>query len=128
MEEAFDPSQKFLYTTYLDRDISFTSNGTTNLEPLFIASVKSYILLPPAATEIPNFFLGSDYVKGETGFASMEGANEAARNAVNGILKAVGRTDYCQLFQFAWPDGIEWQAARDADCALYDAGYMPIGW
>jgi uncharacterized protein with NAD-binding domain and iron-sulfur cluster len=37
---------------------------------------------------IPNLFLASDYVRTHTDLATMEGANEAARRAVNGLLDA----------------------------------------
>ena len=43
-------------------------------------------------TSIPNLFLASDYVRTYTDLATMEGANEAARRAVNGILDAAGST------------------------------------
>jgi hypothetical protein len=39
---------------------------------------------------IANLFLASDYVQTFTDLATMEGANEAARRAVNGILDASG--------------------------------------
>ena len=42
-------------------------------------------------TAIPNLFLASDYVQTFTDLATMEGANEAARRAVNGILERAGR-------------------------------------
>src|SRR5262249_57329127 len=42
-----------------------------------------------ATTAIPNLFLASDYVRTHTDLATMEGANEAARRAVNGLLDAV---------------------------------------
>ena len=43
---------------------------------------------PDATTRIPNLFLAADYVRTYTDLATMEGANEAARRAVNGILDA----------------------------------------
>ena len=45
---------------------------------------------PDAVTAIPNLFLASDFVRTHTDLATMEGANEAARRAVNGILDATG--------------------------------------
>ena len=66
MNESFAPDQEYLHDVYLDQDIAFTANGTTNREPLFIASVYTYSLLPNATiTEIPNLFLAADYVKGK---------------------------------------------------------------
>lgn len=73
---------------FLDPGIVFGPNGTPihNDEPLLINSVGAYSLRPDAVTKIPNFFLAADYVKCKTDLATMEGANEAARLAVNGIL------------------------------------------
>ena len=55
-------------------------------EPLYIDQENSWHLRPDAHTRIPNFFLASDYVRTNTLLATMEGANEAARRAVNSIL------------------------------------------
>ena len=52
--------------------------------------VNTWALRPDAATRIPNLFLASDYVRTYTDLATMEGANEAARRAVNGLLDATG--------------------------------------
>ena len=66
MNESFAPDQEYLHDVYLDQDISFTANGTTNKEPLFIANVFTYSLQPDAViSEIPNLFLAADYVKGK---------------------------------------------------------------
>src|SRR5439155_1510702 len=63
--------------------------GTTaNEEPLLVNLVDTWRLRPEAVTRIPNLFLASDYVRTNTDLATMEAANEAARRAVNGILKA----------------------------------------
>jgi uncharacterized protein with NAD-binding domain and iron-sulfur cluster len=58
-----------------------------NLEPLFINTVGSYRLRPDTDFGFENFFLASDYVRTYTDLATMEGANEAARRAVNSLLK-----------------------------------------
>ena len=75
-----------------------------NLEPLFINTINSWQARPRARTEITNLFLAADYVRTETDLATMEGANEAARRAVNGILDHMdsnGRR--CRLFSFDEP-------------------------
>lgn len=79
-----------------------------NIEPLFINTVNSWSLRPSAITEIENLFLASDYVKNNTDLATMEGANEAARRAVNGILadleqKKGLKIDRCSIFDFDEP-------------------------
>jgi uncharacterized protein with NAD-binding domain and iron-sulfur cluster len=63
-----------------------------NREPLFINKINSWPKRPKAVTGIDNLFLASDYVRTFTDLATMEGANEAARRAVNGILDREGST------------------------------------
>ena len=58
-----------------------------NSEPLLVNLVDTWALRPEAATAIPNLFLASDYVRTHTDLATMEGANEAARRAVNGVAR-----------------------------------------
>lgn len=73
-----------------------------NAEPLLVNRPGSHPMRPAATTAVPNLFLAGDYVKTETDLASMEGANEAARRAVNGILAEVGsRKPPCELFPFS---------------------------
>ena len=75
-----------------------------NKEPLFINTVNSWAIRPTSATGIGNLFLASDYVKTNTDLATMEGANEAARRAVNAVLKAAGSDrPRCRIFQFDEP-------------------------
>ncbi len=75
---------------YLDRDIKWFKKDGHNIdkEPLLVNTINSWSLRPEAATEIENLFLASDYVRTNTDLATMEGANEAARRAVNGIIDA----------------------------------------
>jgi len=76
---------------FLDPAIQFPNpTGATNLEPLLINTVGSWTDRPDAVTRIPNFFLAADFVRTHTDLATMEGANEAARRAVNGILEVAG--------------------------------------
>ena len=59
---------------------------TINKEPLLINKVNTWVLRPEAFTGVGNLFLASDYVRTNTDLATMEGANEAARRAVNCII------------------------------------------
>jgi uncharacterized protein with NAD-binding domain and iron-sulfur cluster len=85
-----------LHSWFLDPDIDdrdadqdpSTPRMDTNMEPLLVNYVDTWRLRPESATRIPNFFLASDYVRTFTDLATMEGANEAARRAVNGVLRA----------------------------------------
>lgn len=73
-----------------------------NAEPLLISRAGTRELRPEACTPVANLFLAGDFVKTETDLACMEGANEAARRAVNGILDAANsREERCQLWPFS---------------------------
>lgn len=75
-----------------------------NMEPLLVNSVHSWTLRPEARTNIPNLFLASDYVRTNTDLATMEGANEAARRAVNCIIDASGQNaPYCKIWHYQEP-------------------------
>ena len=86
---------------FLDPAIEFPNpTQAANLEPLLVNTAGSWADRPDAVTRIPNLFLASDYVRTHTDLATMEGANEAARRAVNGILEATGSSaPRCEI----WP-------------------------
>lgn len=96
-----------LHYWYLDPDIHpdpLKRHLFDDVEPLLVNLVDSWRLRPSAVTAIPNFFLASDYVQTYTDLATMEGANEAARRAVNGILEASGsNATPCQLWKLHEP-------------------------
>jgi hypothetical protein len=75
---------------FLDPDIVFPNpeEVPANLEPLLINTAGSWAFRPEARTALPNFFLAGDYVRTHTDLATMEGANESARRAVNALLEA----------------------------------------
>ncbi|MFD2611786.1 hydroxysqualene dehydroxylase [Paenibacillus gansuensis] len=81
-----------LHSWFLDDDIQYPNpdGACSNMEPLLVNKVHTWDLRPNAYTQIPNLFLASDYVRTNTDLATMEGANEAARRAVNCILEASG--------------------------------------
>ncbi len=81
-----------LLGSFLDPDIlppNPRTKASVNLEPLLVNTCGSWYLRPEASTAIDNLFLASDYVRTFTDLATMEGANEAARRAVNAILEAL---------------------------------------
>jgi uncharacterized protein with NAD-binding domain and iron-sulfur cluster len=86
---------------FLDPAIEFPNpTQAANLEPLLVNTAGSWADRPDAVTRISNLFLASDYVRTHTDLATMEGANEAARRAVNGILDATGSAaPRCEI----WP-------------------------
>jgi 15-cis-phytoene desaturase len=106
---------------HLDRNVEFTAGQPMhNTTPLLVHPPGSYFDRPGADIGIENLFLASDYVKTNTDLASMEGANEAARRAVNAILDAEGSTkDPCQIFSMADDVGSLVTVAKRLDRDLY---------
>jgi uncharacterized protein with NAD-binding domain and iron-sulfur cluster len=90
---------------FLDPAIEFPNpTRATNAEPLLINTPGSWADRPEAVTRIPNFYLAADFVRTDTDLATMEAANEAARLAVNGILKRTGsNAPPCQVWTFPEP-------------------------
>lgn len=83
--------ERILHSWFLDPAI--TGSGTSksrNDEPLLVNTAGSWKLRPPAATAIDNLFLAADYVRNNVNLATMEGANQAARAAVNALLHRSG--------------------------------------
>ncbi|MBV8967390.1 MAG: FAD-dependent oxidoreductase [Mycobacteriaceae bacterium] len=108
---------------FLDPAIKFPSRRkVTNGEPLLVNTAGSWTNRPPAVTAIPNLFLAADFVQTYTDLVTMEGANEAARRAVNGILKAAGSHETpcdvwkmhepCVLAPFRMLDEARWRLGR----------------
>jgi uncharacterized protein with NAD-binding domain and iron-sulfur cluster len=79
---------ELVHSFHLDADLDYAA-GTppTNRSRLLVHPPGSWAIRPEAATEIPNLVLAGDYVRTHTDLASMEGACEAARRAVNVILQ-----------------------------------------
>ena len=92
-----------------------------DVEPLLVNNANTWRLRPDAATAIPNFALASDYVRTHTDLATMEGANEAARRAVNAILDRSGsQAARCQIWNLHEPEALA--PLRAYDRARYAAG------
>jgi uncharacterized protein with NAD-binding domain and iron-sulfur cluster len=91
---------------FLDPDIQFVNpTEATNLEPLLINTAGSWADRPDAMTRIPNLFLAADFVRTYTDLATMEGANEAARRAVNAILAATNsKARPCRIWKLHEPE------------------------
>lgn len=92
---------------YVDRDIKWdrVKQQNTDEEPLLVNKVNTWVLRPESYCAIPNLFFASDYVRTNTDLATMEGANEAARRAVNSLLQADGSSKpECKV----WPMEEPW--------------------
>jgi len=112
-----------IVTWYLDRDIVFDKPyKTTNAEPLLVNKVNTWSLRPESYTGISNFFLASDYVRTYTDLATMEGANEAARRAVNAIIETSGSNKpLCEIWKLHEPDVLDvyrWHDKKRFDTGL----------
>ena len=110
---------------FLDPSIVYPNpNEASNLEPLLINTAGSWGDRPEATTAVGNLFLASDYVRTHTDLATMEGANEAARRAVNGILSAVGSDEpRCGVWPLKEP--AMFAPARAFDRVLFELGRPP---
>jgi uncharacterized protein with NAD-binding domain and iron-sulfur cluster len=110
---------------FLDPSIVYPNpNQASNLEPLLINTAGSWQDRPEAVTSIDNLFLAADYVRTHTDLATMEGANEAARRAVNGILEASGSSaPRCRVWRLEEP--AIFAPARAFDRVLFELGRPP---
>ncbi|HEX5781576.1 MAG TPA: FAD-dependent oxidoreductase, partial [Solirubrobacteraceae bacterium] len=91
LEDELD--ERHVLAWFLDPAITFPNpTEAANLEPLLINTAGSWADRPGVTTKIPNLWLAADYVRTNTDLATMEGANEAARRAVNAILDRTGST------------------------------------
>jgi len=91
---------------FLDPSIVYPNpNAAANLEPLLINTAGSWADRPAASSDhIENLMFASDYVRTNTDLATMEGANEAARRAVNGILERTSsHAERCQVWTLREP-------------------------
>ena len=123
---VIDPSA--VVHRHLDENIVFGPGGCTNTTPLLVHPPKSWFDRPPADLTIENLFLASDYVKTNTDLASMEGANEAARRAVNAILDTDGSTEVpCRIWSMEEETGPLVAIAKrlDRDLFLLESNSSP---
>lgn len=109
---------------FLDPAITWPDGAgrtAANSEPLLINTLGSLAHRPEASTEIGNLFLASDYVRTNIDLATMEGANEAARAAVNALLEASGSDQPAVTIHTLW-EPEELAALRATDAELYRKG------
>jgi uncharacterized protein with NAD-binding domain and iron-sulfur cluster len=79
-----------------------------NREQLLIHPTGTLYNRPSAGTAVPNFFLAGDYVRTDVDLATMEGANESARRAVNALLERDGSdAERCTIWELYRPPELE---------------------
>ncbi|AZQ74243.1 FAD-dependent oxidoreductase [Streptomyces luteoverticillatus] len=87
-----------LHSWFLDPAVELDGTRANNDEQLFIHPTGTWYDRPQARTAIPNLFLAGDYVAVDIDLATMEGANAAARAAVNALLDETGsRAERCAV-------------------------------
>jgi uncharacterized protein with NAD-binding domain and iron-sulfur cluster len=92
-----------------------------NREQLLVHPTGTLYKRPTAATSVPNFFLAGDYVRTDVDLATMEGANESARRAVNALLDADGSdAGRCRIWTLYRPP--EMEPLKRADEVRYRLG------
>lgn len=104
-----------LHDWFLNPAIEQTDNGVVNRAPLLVNTSGSLRYRPDAETHANNFVLAADYVRTNTDLASMEGANEAARRAVNDIIRRTGgAVEPCDVCELEEPTIFDPLKAQDA--------------
>ncbi len=115
--------EEIFHSWFLDPGVKWhpKRGRNTNATPLLINTVGSWDARPEAVTEIPNLFMSGDFVRNDIDLATMEGANESARYAVNGILDARNsKAERVETFKLYDPP--EFAPLKMIDAQLYKAG------
>jgi uncharacterized protein with NAD-binding domain and iron-sulfur cluster len=112
-----------LHSWFLDPAIQWhpATGRNTNDEPLLVNTVNSWKDRPTARTKIGNLFLAGDYVQTDIDLATMEGANESGRAAVNALLDSADSAKP-KVEMFKLYDPPEWALLKVLDAQLYKAG------
>lgn len=112
-----------VHSWFLDPAIRWDAGAgrNTNDEPLMVNTVGSWAKRPHPRTRIPNLFMAGDYVRTGVDLATMEGANESGRAAVNALLDAAGsaaeQVKVWPLYQPPELDGL-----KEIDARRFKAG------
>jgi uncharacterized protein with NAD-binding domain and iron-sulfur cluster len=109
----------------LDPAITYAGGHATSSEPLLINTTGSLDDQPETRTAVPNLLLAADYVRSDIGLATMEGANEAAREAVTALLAQAGSNASPPTIGTLWRPP-ELDAALRLDEQRYHAGQPNI--
>ncbi|WP_433729998.1 hydroxysqualene dehydroxylase [Nocardia sp. CA-129566] len=112
-----------LHSWFLDTGISWqeSQRRNANADPLLINTAGSWDCRPEPHGALENLFLAGDYVRTNVDLATMEGANESARDAVNAILEVSGsNAERCRKFTLYRVPELEPLRRIDAD--RYAAG------
>ncbi|MFE9583321.1 FAD-dependent oxidoreductase [Nocardia sp. NPDC006044] len=112
-----------LHSWHLDPGISWQEglHRNANADPLLINTAGSWEFRPEPHGALENLFLAGDYVRTNVDLATMEGANESARAAVNALLDVSGsNAERCRMYTLYRATELEPLRRMDAD--RYAAG------
>jgi uncharacterized protein with NAD-binding domain and iron-sulfur cluster len=112
-----------VHSWFLDPGIAWVKRRGRNRndDPLLVNTVGSWDKRPKAATKVPNLFLAGDYVQTNIDLATMEGANESGRAAVNALLDAAdSKAEKVPMFSLYRPP--EFEPLKRVDAALFGQG------
>jgi uncharacterized protein with NAD-binding domain and iron-sulfur cluster len=112
-----------LHSWFLDPAIVWipARRRNRNREPLLVNTIGSWDHRPAAGTAIRNLVLAGDYVRTDIDLATMEGANESAREAANEILRRSGhKSEPARKFKLFDPP--EFEEAKRVDAERFRAG------
>ena len=112
-----------LHSWFLDPAIVWipARRRNRNREPLLVNTIGSWDHRPAAGTAIRNLVLAGDYVQTDIDLATMEGANESAREATNEILRRSGhKSEPARKFKLFDPP--EFEEAKRVDAERFRAG------
>jgi uncharacterized protein with NAD-binding domain and iron-sulfur cluster len=110
----------------LDANVTFGPGGAVNATPLLVHPPGSWRVRPEATTAVENLMLAADYVRTTTDLATMEGANEAARLAVNGIFAREGIAFRAQQFPLIEEAGRLVAVAKRVDKLRWEAEALSV--
>ncbi|GAA3522200.1 hydroxysqualene dehydroxylase [Nocardioides daeguensis] len=112
-----------IHSWFLDPGVQWNAAAgrNTNQTPLLVNTVDSWSSRPTARTRIPNLVMSGDFVQTDIDLATMEGANESARHAVNALLDESGSTA-ARARTFRLYDPPEFTLLKQTDKLLYRLG------
>lgn len=120
-------SDDLVHSWYLDPGIQWdpARAGNTNETPLLVNTIGSWEKRPQARTKVPNMFLAGDYVQTDVDLATMEGANESGRGAVNALLDAsASNAERVRMFELYRPP--EFEGLKVVDAQRYASGQANV--
>jgi uncharacterized protein with NAD-binding domain and iron-sulfur cluster len=130
--QRFDPASVLAWN--LDSSVTpgpevGQGQAAMNTRKLQINTPCSWDNRPDAAPAgIANLMVAADYVRTNTDLASMEGANEAARRAVNAIMDREGVDgERCRIFELYFPEVLAERSALYKEICLADQARHSLG-